>query len=535
MSALAVERFDDFTGGINLRADQFQLARNESPDMLNIEIDPRGGVFSRGGMREINTTAVSGTWTPERLYTLTGATNTILLTTETKVYKSTGTNFSTLQFSAGNDVTSTSSHGACMAQWGDTMYIATGSAGVGGYKWKSTDTYATALTHSGTNPHDWQAYGSPVGGKMPTAEHLLVHANKMFASNTTENAVYYPNRVRWSHENLPEDWLQSDYIDFDGGGTGVTGMAVFAGQLLVFKPRAIYVVFGYDSTDFQVVELTSKLGISSHHHMTTSEDGIYFYSHPYGVFFYNGTSIIDVSENLKAMYSLGYINNALANSISVSYINRRVWVALPYSTSGTPASNVTANFVLDPTLGRGSWVKHSTGDGYGVLGGTDWISSSGEVKFLAIHPTLPRVLQVDMFDYEKDRISGAEVNFTSFYRTGWVDGKTYSMNKMWRRPDIIAKQTDTSRTINVDVFHNYEESTARKSFSYMSTSGYNMVWGESNWNTSGWYLQSTGSQLTRGANLGLARSVQLLFTGPSGQYWGISSIGYKYNPRRIKG
>jgi hypothetical protein len=30
----------DFTGGINLRRNQFQLADNESPDLLNVDIDP---------------------------------------------------------------------------------------------------------------------------------------------------------------------------------------------------------------------------------------------------------------------------------------------------------------------------------------------------------------------------------------------------------------------------------------------------------------------------------------------------------------
>ena len=70
MSNVAVERYDDFTGGLNLRADQFQLARNESPDMLNVEIDPRGGVFTRGAMREINSSAIpyATTWNPQRLY-----------------------------------------------------------------------------------------------------------------------------------------------------------------------------------------------------------------------------------------------------------------------------------------------------------------------------------------------------------------------------------------------------------------------------------------------------------------------------------
>ena len=49
MAALQIFEQQDFTGGLNLRADQFQLADNESPRMLNVEIDPRGGVFARGG------------------------------------------------------------------------------------------------------------------------------------------------------------------------------------------------------------------------------------------------------------------------------------------------------------------------------------------------------------------------------------------------------------------------------------------------------------------------------------------------------
>jgi hypothetical protein len=52
----------DFTGGLNFRADQFQLAPNESPFILNMEVDPRGGVFSRAGYMNFNTSGISGTW-----------------------------------------------------------------------------------------------------------------------------------------------------------------------------------------------------------------------------------------------------------------------------------------------------------------------------------------------------------------------------------------------------------------------------------------------------------------------------------------
>ena len=46
----------DFTGGLNLRADQFNLEYNESPALLNVEVDPRGGVRRRDAVTKINAT-----------------------------------------------------------------------------------------------------------------------------------------------------------------------------------------------------------------------------------------------------------------------------------------------------------------------------------------------------------------------------------------------------------------------------------------------------------------------------------------------
>jgi hypothetical protein len=85
----------------------------------------------------------------------------------------------------------------------------------------------------------------------------------MWAANTTEASGYYPNRIRWSLENSPENWDEDDYFDIVGGGNGITGMAVVSGQLVVFKPNAVYVVFGYDYYNFQVVELTTVWVVSA--------------------------------------------------------------------------------------------------------------------------------------------------------------------------------------------------------------------------------------------------------------------------------
>ncbi len=536
MPQILVTNRDDFTGGLNLRADQFQLSPNESPDMLNMEVDPRGGLFTRGAYREINTTAVSGTWAPKRLTWFKAATQTLMLTTETRVYTSTGGNFSLLNFgpsAPGSPVVSASTDGASLAQWGDTMYMTTGKSGVATYSWKVADTYATALTPSSPT---WQT--APATGFFPKAEHTIQHANKMFVANVNENGTLYPNRLRFSNEALPESWSDADKIDFNGGGDGITGLAVVAGHLVIFKPQAIYVLFGYDSADHQVVELSNALGCDSPMKIATSENGVYFYTHTKGLFFYNGSTVVDLFQNLNAIYPSGYINDAQTSKISVSYVNRRVWLSMPYSKL-TAATVATVNFVYDPSVtASGSWVKHSSGDGYGLIGGTDFVTTSGAVNPLMIHPAIPRVLRVDVFTSQKDLLATVETSFDSNYRTGWVDGNSYSMKKMFRRPDFVLKQVDAPISLNIKVFHDYEEATGfeRKDINVTlpaSTSGF--VWDTSVWDTATWGTTSVGAQVVRGSNLGLARSVQLLFTGPVGKKWGLDSIAFKYNNRKVTG
>ena len=535
MAQILLERYDDFTGGLNLRADQFLLARNESPDMLNVEIDPRGGVFSRGAMQRINSTAVSGTWAPDKLHAFYGATSTIMLANSTKVYRSTGTNFSTLQFSSGNDIATTNAHGASFANWGDTLYISTGAAGTAGYKWQTTNTYATALTPSGPS---WQPTTSPSPGHMPKAEHNIVHANKMFVANTREDGVNYPDRLRWSHEGLPESWVDHDYIDFKGGGSGINGLAVVQGQLVIFKTNAIYLLLGTESDNFNVVELTTSLGCSSRNSIAVAERGVFFYSAPEGLFFYDGSVIRDVFDQLRPMVDNKELSTLSTEPYSVSNVGRRIWVSLPYDPDGL-ATAPTASFVYDPTIGpRGAYMKFATHDGKGVVGGIDWTNSSNENFRLFIHPTQPYVLKVDMYDEEQDNITGTATGFTSFYRTGWIDGRTYAQKKMFRRPDIAFKQVDTQRTINVKVFHNYEESSGseRKQFNaILGASGAGMQWGVDNWGVGLWGKKSVGVQILNGSNLGFARSVQLLFTGPLSQDWGFDSIAIKYNNRKMTG
>ena len=92
-SGFKLTALESFSGGLNFRSDQFNLAPNESPDLLNVVVDPRGGVRMRDGVDRRNTTALSadvqGMW---GFHTDSG-TNAVMVNYSTKVAHSTSTNF----------------------------------------------------------------------------------------------------------------------------------------------------------------------------------------------------------------------------------------------------------------------------------------------------------------------------------------------------------------------------------------------------------------------------------------------------------
>lgn len=535
MAQLRVIRQDDFTGGLNLRADQFQLAPNESPKMLNVEIDPRGGVFSRGAMRNINSSPITANWEPEVVTQFSGAVNNYIMlgtgkvgATDGSVFYSTGTNFTDLA------VAVSAPHGPAFAPWGATLYISTGYDTVP-QKWDGTT--KTALTASGsTGGSAWQAsYSTPVGGYMPKAKCAVTHAGKIFVANTKEDGVEHPNRIRWSHPNSPENWAEQDRIDINDGGSEIRAIVVYGGHLVVFKSEGVFAVFGYDSDTFQVVEVSRSVGIPAPHAVVSTERGVYFFSYPNGLMLYNGERVIDLFEPVRPAIINNYINSTAIDEIYVNYINRRVWVSVPYSET-TIETTPSIVFVYDPSVSeRGAWLMFSTADGRGVSGGCTFVQKDGTTKHVAAHPTTASVLQVDMYYTAYDSISGVQnLAFTSRYRTRWMDAGSYSQKKMFRRPDVVVKQADVSSSLNVDVYSDYEESVKTKAYSVsVPVVGSAMIWGTSVWGTATWGGANVGAQIINGRSIGLAKSIQVEFSATAGVKWGINSFTLKYNPRKV--
>jgi hypothetical protein len=577
MVAINFLQASDFTGGINFRADQFQLAPNESPGMLNVDIDPRGGIFSRAGYQTKHTTAISfsGEWNPKGLYDLRGTTPNIMLTTgyqttgsyNGRVFKSTGGNFTTLDSGASTPLNVISTNGASFTTWNLTLYIALGSGATNMYKWATGDTYATSLSASGPT---WQPYAQPTGGYMPRAELCVAHANKMFVANTYEDGVAYPNRLRWSHENLPEDWYQDDYIDINAGGNGIRGIVVVDGQLLVFKQKAIYLLMGYDADSFQLVEMSTNLGIDYPQQATFGSGGVYFFDYPNGLYFYNRNGITDIFERIRPIIINGEINTTVLSTITCSYIRDRLWLSMPYQNSnvGVPPPYSSVNFIFDATIGaNGAYTMFQSAPflsdtatpvtipGFGLVSGCEWRDDTDKAYYLMINPDddYPYVYYVDDYDNTTDDvIIGATPSltgkFATNYRTSWFDDNRYVQLKTFLRPYFVMKEVSSTTFIKMNVYKNYNEtlkSGGTKTINLAPTIE-GAVYGTSLYGTGIYGLDTVGASIKRKgiSALGTCYSVQLEFLGPDdttvaalapGRKWGLNSIAYKYKRRKIRG
>jgi hypothetical protein len=243
---------------------------------------------------------------------------------------------------------------------------------------------------------------------------------------------------------------------------------------------------------------------------------------------------MDVFENIRPILKTSRVNANSINKIFVNSINDRVWVSLPYSENET-LTYPSVSFVHDPTLGTAGWTMFQTGDRHGISGGCTFTKSDGTVINAAAHPVAESVLNVDITANQKDNISGVDEPFDSYYRTRWIDGRNYSMKKMFRRPDFVLKQTATARTVTIGVYHDYEEASEQKEFGIdLDSAGSTALWGTARWDIDRWGAANQGAVVLAGSNLGLARSVQLKISGPTGLSWGVDSFTIKYNPRKVK-
>lgn len=288
MAELRTLRLDDWTGGLNLRSDAFNLKDNESPDLLNVEIDPRGGFYTRLGTQRYNTQQLYGNvgiaaQTTTRLLSWTFGTtrqllvmsyNDTLSAQRWHAFNGTSTTPISQLGTAGKSVGSSADPNATASLW--TVWDAATPVVYMHDRTRWNGSTATSLTASATGA--WQeSLTSPTGTHMPNCWHVATHVDRLWCAWTTEDGTTRRNRVRFSHPGFPESWRSADYIDVVRGDGGITALVPFRDALYVFKRSSIHAIYGYDTDTFQLALIADNIGADSDVNVCTMDGLMYIF------------------------------------------------------------------------------------------------------------------------------------------------------------------------------------------------------------------------------------------------------------------
>ena len=521
----------DFTGGVNLRPEAFQLLENELPVLFNLEVDPRGGLNTRKGWRATGPQITTDPWNPHNAYRhVTATAEWVYVAASGKVYgRSVGA------WSVVTPYATADPHMADFAAWGDTVYVTTGRDHA---SYAVLNGVATEMGVSGYSGGNWQNdYTNPGTVRcFPAAELTCTHAGYMFAANTTENGTRFPNRLRFSHPNKPDAWAFPDYHDINEGGGKITSIMSFNDRLLIFKEDSVWALFGYDDDTWDMTNISRTIGCANNQLAARSEDAVFFLSWPHGIFAYNTARVDEISVQIRTVFHDQKMDPVAIKNAFMGWVGRRLWVSLPYSGEHPLPDDALMVFVFDPVLG--SWTMFRGSEDCVPGPYIERIETDASESEVSVNRTFPWLVALDAMPGRAvdECRPGMVMPFQTRLRTRWLDAGAPTWKKSWRRPDFLLRALTVESTVDVRVYHDFDNSNAERSFIVTySPDNVLAMWGHFKYGDGTRYGGSEqSSSVERGGTMGRAGTVQLEVTGYPGVQWGLNGIIFKYIPRRFR-
>lgn len=537
----------NFTGGLNLRADQFNLAENESPDLLNVDVDPRGGVSRRDAIDALNVTALNGHVLSIMDHHSTTGTNQLLAAarnsgdTLTELHFNSGTgNFTQVQTAAGN-VEFAGSQRPQAVTFNDNTYVVNGSflsseGTKSAVKWAGSNN-ATSLTPD--------IDGSD--GHFPNARYVATWGEYVWVAYTVESGTTHANRVRFSKINDAENWTGTDFFDVDVGEHGdfITGILPDGDRLLVFKQNAVYAVFGFSRDTFEVQNLTRTAGCLDGTSPVATTVGVFFWYGQDGVYLLSRDRVTWAFERLKP--AVDDTTLTFGTAPSLMWFDERLWVSADFqsgdSVAGAAQTGRRNVFVWDPTLGDfGAWTRYDINArclfAYRPPGGTH--QGMGATSEWSGTAAFNRVSKFNV-DADVDDYNGTTaVEIFSHYQTGWFSGNRPTFPKRWGKTRTVVL-ADNTQTIKMSVFKDFNlASEALTQTQQITGEASNAEWDSAVWDTDNWVAAGAQNiyKFLRWPTAGTAKAISLRFSvtpsaGSRGK-WGLTSVLGMYRTRRIR-
>ena len=572
-------RYDEkseFTGGLNLRADQFNLAPNESPALLNVEVDPRGGVRRRDAITKINATALTDqiislfTHYAPNLNQIFASVNPAAAPSTTQVYFNEAANgdFSGPIAYSNGVLTFSGSQPAAGVTFNGYTYIVNGTMLAGSHalgaaiKWNG---YNAPLPYDPASPPtSYPGFLSPdldgSDGHFPCARYVTTWMDHVWAAYTEELIDgTRKNRVRFSKNGDAENWTATDYIDIDVGEDGdhITAIIPDADRLLVFKENSVYAIAGFDRDSWQVRNITRTAGCREGTQPVASTAGVFFWYGEDGVYLLSYDEAVWVFERIKPSmtYDVGQPALTLGTAPSLMWFDERLWVSVDYQSddniSGSSQTGRRNTFVWDPSLGpTGSWTRHDINArsllAYRPTGDTHLgVAATSNITTVA---SFDRISKVDQNADTDTYVDGSVDEINSYYHTGWFIGNRPTFPKRWGKTRTVLL-ADNNVDIVMYIYKDYDSSTAEIGYSKSIVGlGTLSLWDTAKWDDSdttsdyyaAWQAEGTSDRylFARWPTIGTAQAISLRFsvspTAPKRGKWGVTSVVAMYRTRRLR-
>lgn len=346
-------QISDFSGGLNLRSSEVELALNESPSCMNITLDERGGVVKRLGLTRFGDELATGA---NALF-YSAALDDFFIQ-DGAVLKKTD-NFTSLT----NVNTFTSAARCAMVDFKTLLVVVHPVDGVYTYDGASFTNRSTTV--KGDAIAAWQ--------------------NKVWVGGDTSQRP----RVWWSNAGDATVWTTaSDFVDLrEVDDQIITGLGVgqdmdVAGRpgLLVTKEHSFYRI--NSSTTGSYTTLGTEAGASSHLAIA-SVGGLTATMNRHGIWLTNGTAApVLASSKLSPLFTASQLSLANMGKAAAAPYGDRLLFSLPRTGSSLP--NLTLEYhprdgwIVPHSFGLNCYTTFNKNDdflvGAGALNGTDYFA-----------------------------------------------------------------------------------------------------------------------------------------------------------------
>lgn len=466
----------DFSGGLNLRDAPSEVADNESPDLLNVTLDERGGVVKRLGRTKYNSSQLNSTAFQNLFYWQTGQ---LMFTQQgTSIYNTNGGG----TWSAAVKTFSTSARVAFCDFQGKVVVVHP----VDGV-FTSTDGTTFTQTAGGTNNME------AVRGNC-----IAVWQNKVWVAGDPNN----PPRVWASNAGDPTKYtIATDFVDVrEKDNALVTALGAGHGEdvqahagLLVFKEESCYRINSANATTgFTFTTLDTQYGAAGPL-AVVSNLGLICAISKKGIIVTNGVDPPQVaSRKIEPLFRPEQLDFSTSSNWSAGVYRDRIVFSLNRRIGG--ASQSTPNFTLEyhPAVG---WISCHD---FGSPAFATW--AKNDSKLYSCSPTNGYAYET----FKGGTDDGAAI--ACRFQTRWFEpGKGILVR--FRRLLVSGRGT-------FNLYTKFDYSTAQGDLIQVAILGSGMTWGTGVWGT-GLYGVPPIEDYEQYFSLGIGRAISFGLTESS--------------------